>query len=252
MLKKRVIPTLLFKDNVLVKGKNFLSDRPVGSAIESIQIYDFREVDELIFYDILATKKDQCPDYNLISEISKECFVPLIIGGGIDNLKIIEKLLRVGADKVSINTAASLNPNFLKLASKEFGSQCIVASIVAKKIASNNWEAYTGNGRDPSGLSVTVWAKEVENQGAGEIMVTSIDSDGTKKGFDIELNKTIVSQSGIPVIASGGGGTSEHIVDLIMNSKVDAVALASMLHYDISDIKNIKSSMSKQHIEVRL
>jgi|TARA_B100000787_G_scaffold63766_1_gene46830 cyclase len=250
MLKKRVIPTLLFKDNVLVKGKNFLSDRPVGSAIESIQIYDFREVDELIFYDILATKKDQCPDYNLISEISKECFVPLIIGGGIDNLKIIEKLLRVGADKVSINTAASLNPNFLKLASKEFGSQCIVASLDYKK--SDHYKVYINSGSLSMESNVFEMAKIFEQTGCGEIIISSIDNDGVQIGYDLGTIKEVKKLIKTPIISSGGCGSYEDMFQAFVQTDIEAVAAASIFHFSKMTPKEAKKYLNQKDINVRI
>ena len=252
MIKKRVIARLDIKNEFIIKGVHLEGLRKVGNPNKSALKYYSQGADELIFMDAVASYYDRNSLFHIIKKACHDVFIPITVGGGLRSLSDIQDALNAGADKVAINTMAIKNPSFIEKAAKKFGSQCIVASIIAKRTALNNWEALTGNGREPSGLCAIEWAKELENKGAGELMVTSIDSDGTKKGFDIELNKTIVSQSGIPVIASGGGGTSEHIVDLIMNSKVDAVALASMLHYDISDIKNIKSSMSKQHIEVRL
>ena len=252
MIKKRVIARLDIKNEFIIKGVHLEGLRKVGDPNKSARKYYIQGADELVFMDAVAAYYDRNSLLHIIKEACHDVFIPITVGGGLRSLDDIQNALNAGADKVAINTMAIKDPSFIEKAAKKFGSQCIVASIVAKKIASNNWEAYTGNGRDPSGLSVTVWAKEVENQGAGEIMVTSIDSDGTKKGFDIELNQAITSHSGIPVIASGGAGTNKHIVDLVENSKVDAIAVASILHYDISDIKSIKSSMRKQQINVRL
>ena len=249
MLKKRVIPTLLFKDNVLVKGKKFLSDRPVVNVVESVKTYNIREVDELIFYDILATKNNNLPDYDLINYISKECFVPLVVGGGVKNLKIIEKLLRVGADKVSVNTEAILDPNFLKQASLEFGSQCIVAGLDYK--ITENYKVFGKSGSVKFEKDVFEMAKIFEQTGCGEITVCSIDNDGMQNGYDVEtihkLKKTIKT----PIICSGGCGSFEDMFEVFNKTNVEAVAAASIFHFSKMTPRQAKKYLKKKGVNVR-
>ena len=249
MLKKRVIPTLLYKDNILVKGKNFLSDRPVVSAIESVKIYDIREVDELIFNDILASKKDIEPDYDAISEISKECFVPLVVGGGVKNLNIIENLLRKGADKVSINTWGVKNFDLLKQASKEFGSQCIVGSLDYKK--SKNNKIFINCGSKIENFNIFEMAEIFEQNGCGELIVTSIENDGNLCGYDIDILKKIKKKIKIPLIASGGCGSYDHMLDVFLEANVDAVAAASIFHFSKMTPREAKRYLFSKGINVR-
>jgi len=249
MLKKRVIPTLLYKDNKLVKGKNFLSDRPVSSVIESVKMYNIRGVDELIFHDIQATKKKEEPNYSLISDISKECFMPLVIGGGITNLKVIEKLLRVGADKVSINSAAVLNPKFLELASKEFGSQCIIASIDYKK--SINYKIFICSGAKETKHDLFEISKIFENSGCGEIMICSIDHDGMQNGYDLDTIIKVKNLIKTPLICSGGCGTVEDMLEVFKNTDIEALAAASIFHFSKITPNDAKKILKKEGINVR-
>lgn len=249
MLKRRVIPTLLFKDNVLVKGKNFLSNRPVVSAIESVKTYDLREVDELIFNDILASTKNNEPDYNMISEISKECFVPLVVGGGIKNLKIIENLLRNGADKVSINTWGVKDPDLLKQASKEFGSQCIVGSLDYKK--SKNNKVFTICGTQIENYDIFEMAEVFEQNGCGELIITSIDNDGNLCGYDVDILQKIKKKIKIPLIASGGCGSYDHMLEVFKDANVDAVAAASIFHFSKMTPREAKKYLFSKGINVR-
>ena len=249
MLKKRVIPTLLFKENVLVKGQKFLSDRPVVNAIESVKIYDIREVDELIFYDILATKKNVLPDYSLVSDLSKECFVPLVIGGGINNLNSIEKLLRAGADKVSINTAAILDKNLLREASREFGSQCIVASLDYR--VSKNYKVFAKCGSLEIEKDVFEMSKIFEQSGCGEIILCSIDNDGMQNGYDIDTIHKIKQSIKTPIICSGGCGSYEDMFQLFNKTNTEAAAAASIYHFSKMTPRQAKKYLKNKGINVR-
>ena len=250
MLKKRVIPTLLFKNSVLVKGKNFLSDRPVISAIEAIINYNFREVDELIFYDILATKDNNSPDFTLISDISKECFVPLVVGGGIKDLKTIEKLLRVGADKVSINSFGVLNPGFLEEASNEFGAQCIIGSLDYKK--SFDSKVLINCGTVNTEKDIFEMAKIFEQSGCGEIIIGSIDNDGIQDGYDLETIKKVKKLIKTPIISSGGCGSYEDMFQVFNQVDIDAVAAASIFHFSKMTPKEAKKYLKEKNINVRI
>ena len=252
MIKKRVIARLDIKNEFIIKGVHLEGLRKIGDPNKTAYKYYLQGVDELVFMDAVAAYYDRNSLLHIIKEACHDVFVPITVGGGIRNIDDIQNALNAGADKVAINTKAIIKPSFIDVAAKKFGSQSIVASIVAKKTSPNNWEAYTDNGREPSGKNVIEWAKELESLGAGEIMITSIDAEGTKRGFDIELNKAIASNSGIPIIASGGAGSNDQIVELIKRTNVNAVAVASLLHYDISDVKSIKSSLRNYGFDVRL
>jgi imidazole glycerol-phosphate synthase subunit HisF len=249
MLKKRVIPTLLYKDNILVKGKNFLSDRPVVNVMESVKTYNIRDVDELVFSDILATKKNMLPDFSLVKDISKECFVPLVVGGGIGSLKTIEKLLRVGADKVSINSAAVFDPNFLKLASEEFGSQCIVASIDYKHSEGGN--VYVNSGSLKTEKNVIELSKIFEQSGCGEIIFCSIDNDGMQVGYDLLTIKKLKKTIRTPIICSGGCGSFEDMYDVFDQTNVEAVAAASIFHFSKMTPRQAKKYLKQKGVNVR-
>ena len=250
MLKKRVIPTLLYKDNILVKGKNFLSNRPVVSVIESVKTYNMREVDELIFYDVLATNNKVSPDFLLISDISKECFVPLVVGGGIKDLKTIEKLLRVGADKVSINSEAVLNPSFLEEASKEFGSQCIIASLDYRK--SLDYQVFINCGTQKVKNDIFEMTKIFEQTGCGEITVCSIDNDGMQCGYDVETIKKIKNLIKTPLICSGGCGSYEDMYKVFNDINLEAVAAASIFHFSKMTPSEAKRYLKDKGINVRI
>jgi imidazole glycerol-phosphate synthase subunit HisF len=252
VIKKRVIARLDIKNEFIIKGVHLEGLRKIGNPNKTAYKYYLQGIDELVFMDAVAAYYDRNSLLHIIKEACHDVFVPITVGGGLRNLNDIQNALNAGADKVAINTKAISEPLFLEAAAKKFGSQSIVSSIVAKKTSNNNWEAYTDNGREPSGKNVIEWAKEVEDLGAGEIMITSIDADGTKKGFDIQLNEIIASNSCIPIIASGGAGSNDQIIDLIKHTNVDAVAVASILHYDISDVKSIKTSMRDYGFQVRL
>jgi len=231
MLKARVIPTLLWKDTTLVKGVGFDSWRRVGSMLPAIKVYNTRQVDELIIEDITATRDKREPDYESVAEYSAECFVPLTIGGGVKNITDVKKLLHAGADKISINSIAIDIPGIISEIAAKFGSQCVVVSIDAKLCKNGGYECFSRSGIRSTGLDVVEWAKEAADRGAGEILLTSIDRDGTMEGYDIDLIKSITEAVSIPVIASGGAGNYDHMLQAIKIGGASAVAAASIFHF---------------------
>lgn len=252
MLKFRIMPTLLFKNFGLVKGEQFDSWRQVGSVMQAVKVYNMREVDELVFLDINATPENRSPDFEMIDEIADECFMPLTVGGGIKTIEDVQRLLQVGADKVSINTSAVFSPQLIQSAALEFGSQCIVVSIDVKKVSSNRYEVYTHCGNQATGKDPVDLAKEVENLGAGEILLTSIDQDGTMKGYDIDLIKRVTNSVSIPIIASGGAGNYEHLAQAILEGEASAVAAASIFHFTQQTPLEAKHYLFEKGIPVRL
>lgn len=252
MLKVRIMPTLLYKNFGLVKGVGFDSQRRVGSVIQSVKVYNMRQVDELIFLDITATNEDRHPDFQLIDEIADECFMPLTVGGGIKTIEDIRNLLKVGADKVSINTSAISNPDLIRLASNEFGSQCVVVSIDAKKKDDGTYEVFTHSGTQATGKSPLEIAQNAEKLGAGEILLTSIERDGTMLGYDLDLIKSVSEYLSIPVIASGGAGNYEHLLKALTLGKVSAVAAASIFHFTQQTPLEAKQFLKTKGIHVRL
>ena len=230
MLKVRVIPTLLYKSVGLVKGVGFNSWRRVDTVLPAIKVYNMREVDELILLDIEATNENRDPDYDEIRDFSRECFVPFCVGGGIHNIEQIRQLLRAGADKVAINTAAYSNISLITEGADLFGSQCIVASIDCRKIGTE-YHCFSHNGTVDTGYQVEQWAKKVVDAGAGEILLTSIELDGTMEGYDIELIKKVTASVSVPIIASGGAGNYEHMREAIVDAGASAVAAASIYHF---------------------
>lgn len=251
MLKTRVIPTLLFKEIGLVKGIGFDSWRRVDTVLPAIKVYNMREVDELILVDIDATKNNSEPDYESIRDFSKECFVPFCVGGGIKNIEQIKKLLRNGADKVSINTSAYNNIDLITQGAKLFGSQCIVSSIDCKKI-NNDFYCFSNCGSVNTGYKLEEWVKKVVNAGAGEILLTSIDLDGTMKGYDIEMIKIATANVDVPVIASGGAGCYEHMYKAIIEGGASAVAAASIFHFTEQTPKEAKEYLFNKGIQTRI
>lgn len=251
MLKIRVMPTLLYKDKTLVKGINFNSWRRVGTLMPAIKIYNMREVDELVFLDISATREERSPDFDLVDFFADDCFMPLTVGGGVRTTDDIKHLLEVGADKVVINTAAILCPNLIKEGAEKFGSQCIVVSIDVKKSINSTYEIFTHSGTHLVGKNPLAFAKEVEDLGAGEILLTSIDRDGTMEGYDLELIKSISKAVNIPVIASGGAGNYNHMFSALSNS-ASAVAAASIFHFTQQTPLGAKEYLSQQGLHVRL
>lgn len=252
MLKVRVMPTLLFKDVGLVKGVSFDSWRRVGSAMQAIKVYNMREVDELVFLDITATRDGRPPDFGSVDELADECFMPMTVGGGVQTIDDVRRLLQVGADKVSINTAAVELPELIKEIAEKFGSQCVVVSIDAKRLSNGKYEVYTHAGTKPTGLDPVDLARQVEKLGAGEILITSIDRDGTMTGYDIELTMRVSEVVSIPVIASGGGGTYEHMLQALVEGKASAVAAASIFHFTEQTPLEAKRYLSDRGIRVRL
>jgi len=253
MLTKRIIPCLDVKLGRVVKGVNFLQLRDAGDPVEAAEMYDQQQADELVFLDITASHEERDIMLDVVKRTSEKVFMPLTVGGGIRTLDDIRQLLFSGADKVSINTAAVLNPEIVKHSSDRFGSQCIVVAIDAKrKTDGDGWEVYTHGGRRPTGIDACEWAQRVEELGAGELLLTSMDSDGTKDGYDIELNRTISELVGIPVIASGGAGTLEHLYDVLTAGKADAALAASIFHYKQHTVLEAKKYLKEHGVCVRL
>ena len=245
MSKKRIITRLDIKNDHVIKGIHLEGLRKVGKPNELAKKYYERGSDEIIFMDAVASYYDRNSLYQIIENACEEIFVPLTVGGGIRKIEDIQNLLNVGADKVAINTQAVKNHDFISESSKLFGSQCIVSQVDAKKIGLNRWEVYTDNGREPSGIDLIDWVKKVEKLGAGEILLTSIDMEGTKNGFDIELYESVVNEIKIPVIASGGMGKLNDATEIFKKTDVDAIAVASVLHYQINNIGEIKEFFKK-------
>ena len=252
MLKVRVIPTLLWKQFGLVKGVGFASWRRVGPVLPAVKVYNQREVDELVLVDIVAHRSDDDPDFEAIDEFGQDCFVPLTVGGGVRKVDDIRLLLNAGADKVSINSAAVFNPEFVQEASQRFGAQCIVVAIDAKKTGENKWEIFTHGGRKPTGIDAIEWAVKMAEYGAGELLITSMDADGTKAGYDLALMRQINDRVTIPTIASGGVGTLQHLADGILKGGADAVLAASIFHFGQHTIPEAKQYLAAQGIEMRL
>jgi cyclase len=251
MLKTRVMPTLLFKEFGLVKGVRFDSWRRVGSVMQAVKVYNMREVDELVFLDISATREGRRPDFATVDEIADECFMPLTVGGGVRSLDDVRTLLRVGADKVALNTAAVETPELITETARTFGAQCVVVSIDARR-AAGGYEAYTRSGTAAAGTDPLALARRAESLGAGEILLTSIDQDGTLAGYDIELTRRVSTAVSIPVIASGGAGTYAHLVEAVLEGGASAVAAASMYHFTEQTPLEAKRYMGGHGLRVRL
>lgn len=251
MSKKRIIARLDVKNEHVIKGIHLEGLRKVGNPNELAKQYYEQGVDEIVFMDAVAAYYDRNSLSHIIEAACNDVFVPITVGGGIRTIEDIQKALASGADKVAINTKAIQEPGFIKAAAEVFGSQCVVLSVEAKRIAGGKWEAYTDNGREPSGLDVLEWVVRAQNLGAGEIMLTSIDAEGTKKGFDQELNQAVADAVGIPVIASGGAGKIEHVTKLMKATPVDAVAVASVLHYGIAEVGSLKRDLHADGVKVR-
>lgn len=252
MLKVRVIPTLLWKQFGLVKGVGFDSWRRVGPVLPAIKVYNQREVDELVLVDIVAHKSDDDLDFESIDEFGQDCFVPLTVGGGITRIDQVQRLLRAGADKVSVNTAAYSRPKLVSEIAKRHGAQCVVASIdVRKDPTGEGWQCFSQAGQHPTGREVREWAREIEDRGAGEILITSIERDGTLQGYDLTLIEAVVSAVKIPVIASGGAGNYQHMIDAVQNAGASAVAAASIFHFTEQTPAGAKAAMQAAGIPVR-
>ena len=256
MLSKRIIPCLDVDAGRVVKGVKFVEIRDAGDPVEVAKRYNEEGADEITFLDITASSDERDTMAHVVEEVASQVFIPLTVGGGIRNVDNIRHLLKAGADKVGINTAAVNNPDFVKEAADKVGSQCIVVSIDAKCVASNNeqkrWEIFTHGGRKPTGIDAVEWATKMAEFGAGELLLTSMDRDGTKEGFDLELTRTICESVSIPVIASGGVGTLQHLSDGVTIGKADAVLAASIFHFGEFTIAQVKDHMRKQGITVRI
>ena len=251
MLKNRIIPCLDVNNGRVVKGINFLDLKDAGDPVEQAKIYSDGGADEICFLDITASNENRETIYDVVEKTSKKCFVPLTVGGGVRSVEDINKLLNCCADKVSINTAAVQNPEVVLESSKKFGSQCIVVAIDAKKNG-DNWEIFTHGGRNDTGIDALEFAKKMEDTGAGELLVTSMDRDGTQVGYDIELISNISSKVNIPVIASGGVGKLDHLVDGIKLGNASAVLAASIFHYGKHSVKEAKEYLDSKGIPVRI
>jgi cyclase len=252
MLTKRIIPCLDVKDGRVVKGVRFVELRDAGDPVENAKFYDEQGADELTFLDITASFEKRKIILTVVERTANEVFMPLTVGGGIRDLMDIRDLLNAGADKVSMNTAAVEDSDFIRRAAERFGSQCIVLAIDAKRRAPSGWEVYTHGGRTPTGLDAVAWAKKGEELGAGEILLTSMDRDGTKDGYDLGLTRTISEAVGIPVIASGGAGNLEHLYEALAQGSADAVLAASIFHYREYSIREAKEYLREKGVEVRL
>lgn len=256
MLKSRVIPCLDVKDGRVVKGVNFVDLRDAGDPVEAAIAYDAAGADELCFLDITASHEDRDVIFDVVEQTAEHCFMPLTVGGGVRTVADVRKLLESGADKVSINTAAVKNREFVREAAEKFGNQCIVVAIDAKKVSGEEeparWEIFTHGGREPTGIDAIDYAKEVVALGAGEILLTSMDRDGTREGFDLPLTKAIADAVTVPVIASGGVGNLDHLVDGVTKGHASAVLAASIFHFGDYTIREAKEHMAKSGVNVRL
>tara|TARA_B100000315_G_C14576003_1_gene587927 strand:- start:15 stop:815 length:801 start_codon:yes stop_codon:yes gene_type:complete len=266
MLTKRIIPCLDVKDGKVVKGVNFKNLKFAGNPVNLAKMYDVQGADEIVYLDISASPQGRKTMINVVKETAEQVFIPLTVGGGINELRDIRKILKAGADKISINTAAVKNPNIIKEGSQKFGSQCIVTAIDVKRNytlkkdkicvdVSNGkcwFEAYTYGGRESTGKDAIEWAKQVEKLGSGEILLTSMDADGTKKGFDLALTERISNEINIPIIASGGAGGIEHIHEVLTKGKADAALAASIFHFKKYTVGDIKEYLAKKGVTIRI
>jgi len=250
MLNKRIIPCLDVKDGRVVKGVNFVSLRDAGDPVDCAKAYDQGGADELVFLDITASHEKRKIFLDVVQKTAECVFMPLTVGGGISNVSDIRNLLNAGADKVSINTSAVNDPDLIRQAADKFGAQCIVVAIDAKRIG-DHWEVFTHGGRTATGKDVIKWAKEAQSKGAGEILLTSMDADGTKNGFDIALTKAVAAAVNIPVIASGGAGNLEHFYEVFAQGHADAALAASVFHYGEIPIPEVKKFLKQKKVNVR-
>jgi cyclase len=252
MLKTRIIPCLDVDHGRVVKGVNFVDLVDAGDPVEQARFYDSEGADELTFLDITASHEERDIFYDVVSHAAEACFMPLTVGGGVRGTDDIRKLLLAGADKVSINTAAVDNPDFVREAASKFGSQCIVVAVDAKSAEEGRWEIFTHGGRTPTGIEAILWARRMTEYGAGEILLTSMDRDGTKQGFDLALTRAVADAVPVPVIASGGVGTLDHLSEGVTQGHASAVLAASIFHFGIFSIAQAKAHMQDQGVAVRL
>ncbi|MEL7504168.1 MAG: imidazole glycerol phosphate synthase subunit HisF [Cyanobacteria bacterium J06554_6] len=252
MLAKRILPCLDVKAGRVVKGVNFVDLKDAGDPVELAQAYNEAGADELVFLDITATHEDRDVIFDVVYRTADQVFIPLTVGGGISTVETIKKLLRAGADKVSINSAAVRNPDFVAEASAQFGAQCIVVAIDARRRESGTgWDVFVRGGRENTGIDAVNWAAEVVRRGAGELLVTSMDADGTQAGYDLELTQAIAQRVSVPVIASGGAGTCQHIYEALTDGHAEAALLASLLHYGQLTVAEIKQYLCDRNLPVR-
>ncbi|MCA6063819.1 imidazole glycerol phosphate synthase subunit HisF [Thalassolituus marinus] len=251
-LAKRIIPCLDVDKGRVVKGVNFVGIRDAGDPVEIAKRYNDQGADEITFLDITASHEGRDTTVHMVEAIAEQVFIPLTVGGGIRELEDIRRMLNAGADKVSINSAAVYNPEFVKAASDKFGAQCIVVAIDAKQVADDRWEIFTHGGRKPTGINAVEWAVKMAEYGAGEILLTSMDRDGVKSGFDLGVTRAIADAVNIPVIASGGVGNLDHLVDGVKQGHADAVLAASIFHFGEYTVQQAKEHMAAAGIEMRL
>lgn len=252
MVSKRIIPCLDVKDGRVVKGVRFVNLRDAGDPVEVAKKYSEEGADEITFLDITASHEKRKTMIDVVERTASEVFVPLTVGGGLRTVDDVRELLLAGADKVTINTAAIADPEFVRRASDRFGSQCIVVAIDARRRNDGGWEVFTHGGRNPTGIDAVGWAEKMEDFGAGEILLTSMDRDGTEDGYDLQLTRTISETVGIPVIASGGAGQLEHLLEAVEEGQADAVLCASIFHYGKYSINEAKEFLSEKGVLVRL
>lgn len=251
MLAKRLIPCLDVKDGRVVKGINFVNLTDVGDPAETAKLYYEQGCDELVFLDITATHEARDTMVDVVRQVAAQVFIPFTVGGGIRSVEDMQKMLKAGADKVAINSSAVANPELIKQGAEKFGNQCIVVAIDAKAQADGTFHVYINGGRKDTGLDVLAWAKKVVALGAGEILLTSMDQDGTKAGFDLRLNELVASAVSVPVIASGGAGTADDVIEVFEKTSVTAALAASVFHYGEIDIRDLKAKMKAHEIDVR-
>lgn len=252
MLAKRIIPCLDVTGGRVVKGTKFLELRDAGDPVECAKAYDAQGADELVFLDITASSDNRATMVDVVERTASQCFMPLTVGGGIRAVEDMKVMLRAGADKVSINTSAIQRPELVREGAERFGSQCIVVAIDARRRAENGWTVYTHGGRNPTDLEAVAWAKTVADLGAGEILLTSMDADGTKEGYDMDLVRSVSEAVTIPVIASGGAGNLGHMADVLLHAGADAVLAASIFHFGEYTVADVKSFLAERGVPVRL
>jgi cyclase len=251
MYTKRIIPCLDVKDGRVVKGTNFVELRDAGDPVELAKVYDTKLADELVFLDITASSDNRNTMVDVVERVASEVFIPFTVGGGIRTVDDIRTMLKAGADKVSLNTAAVKNPELVAEGAKRFGRQCIVLAVDARRAGDGKWEVYINGGRTPTGIDVLAWVKQATAMGAGEILLTSMDKDGTKDGYDILLTRAVSEAVNVPVIASGGAGEMEHFYEVLTAGKADAVLAASVFHYGQFTVGQVKEYLKSRGVEVR-
>ena len=252
MYAKRIIPCLDVKKGRVVKGVSFVDIRDAGDPVECAKIYDREGADELVLLDIMASHEGRSTMLDIVERVADSVFIPFTVGGGIKTTDDFKEILRAGADKISVNSAAVRNPQLINDAAYKFGSQCVVCAIDAKRTPNGTFEVYLNGGRVPTGIDAVKWAVEAEQRGAGEILLTSMDQDGQKTGYDIELTKSVSENVGIPVIASGGAGKAEHFTEVLTKGKADAVLAASLFHFGELPIPQLKKYLNENNISVRM